>query len=119
MRQDFDGQWQELAGEVLSGMKEWRLQHAQARLGEIERAVDERLGKLRVRLLEDVAMASDAVEAGMSGEGKGIVCPHCGVRIEGRGQHERQLTSHYNQSVRLKRRYGVCPKCGAGFFPPG
>lgn len=23
----------------------------------------------------------------------------------------------YNQMVRLKRRYGVCPTCGAGFFP--
>lgn len=117
MRENFDGQWQELAGEVLSGMKEWRLQHRQATLREIERAVDERLGKLRVRLLEDVAMASDAVEVGMSGAG--IACPQCGVRVEGGGQHERQLTSHYNQSVRLKRSYGVCPKCGAGFFPPG
>ena len=48
MRTDFDAQWDELAEEVLSGMKAWRLQHPKATLRQIEAALDERLGKMRV-----------------------------------------------------------------------
>ncbi|MEZ4768890.1 MAG: hypothetical protein R2844_10755 [Caldilineales bacterium] len=44
MRTDFDAQWEQLAEEVMSGMKEWRLQHPRASLREIESALDERLG---------------------------------------------------------------------------
>ena len=36
MRSDFDVHWEELAAEVLSGMKEWRLQHPKATLRQIE-----------------------------------------------------------------------------------
>jgi hypothetical protein len=34
MREDFDVRWHELAEEVISGMKEWRLQHPKATLRE-------------------------------------------------------------------------------------
>ena len=40
MRDDFDAKWQELAEEVMSGMKEWRLQHPKATLKEIEQALN-------------------------------------------------------------------------------
>ena len=43
MRDDFDAKWNQLAQEVMSGMKEWRLQHPKATLREIEAALDERL----------------------------------------------------------------------------
>lgn len=45
------------------------------------------------------------------------VCPQYGVVLEGRGRQERQLTTHQDQIVRSARSYGVCPACGAGFFP--
>jgi hypothetical protein len=47
MRTDFDQHWRELSDEVISGMKEWRLQHPRATFREIEAAVDERLARLR------------------------------------------------------------------------
>ena len=62
MRTDFDAQWDELAEEVLSGMKEWRLQHPKATLRQIETALDERLGKMRARMLQDAALASAAAD---------------------------------------------------------
>lgn len=62
MREDFDDKWEELAEEVMSGMKEWRIQNPRATLREIERALDERLAKMRVRMLADVALASEAAE---------------------------------------------------------
>ena len=43
MKGDFDARWHELAEDVLTGMKEWRLQHPKATLSEMERALDERL----------------------------------------------------------------------------
>lgn len=119
MGSDFDAKWHELAEEVISGMKEWRLQHPRASLREIEQALDERLGKMRARLLQDAALASAAADIGAAQEEERPVCRKCGVVLEARGVQERQLTTHYNQLVRLKRSYGVCPACGEGFFPPG
>ena len=52
MRKDFDQQWRTLNEEVITGMKEWRLQHPRATLTEIEAALDERLARLRARMLE-------------------------------------------------------------------
>jgi hypothetical protein len=37
MKEDFDAQWHELAEDVLTGMKEWRLRHPRATLCEIGR----------------------------------------------------------------------------------
>src|SRR5881398_1079049 len=57
-RDNFDQCWWPLAQEVLTGMKEWRLQHPTATFSEIEAALDARLGRLRARMLEDTALAS-------------------------------------------------------------
>ena len=43
-------------------MKEWRLQHPKATLRQIEGALDERLGKMRARMLQDAALASAAAD---------------------------------------------------------
>ncbi len=43
-------------------MREWRLEHPKATFREIEAAVDEKLGGMRARLLEDLALASRAAE---------------------------------------------------------
>ena len=50
--------WRQLCAEAISGMAEWRMQHPKATLSEIEAALDERLGNVRARMLEDTAMAS-------------------------------------------------------------
>ena len=55
----FDARWDELAEEVLSGMRGRRLQHPNATLRKIERALGERLGKMRARMLQDAALAGD------------------------------------------------------------
>jgi hypothetical protein len=119
MRDDFDARWHELAEEVVSGMKEWRLQHPRATLCEIERALDERLGKMRVRLLQDAAMASTAADIATAQEEERPRCPRCGAVLEGRGRQERRLTTHHDQVVTLERSYGVCLACGESFFPSG
>jgi ribosomal protein S27AE len=119
MRDDFDARWHELAEEVMSGMKEWRLQHPKATLREIEQALDERLGKMRVRMLQDAALASAAADIKAAPAQEKPVCPKCGVVLESRGRGSRELATHHNQTMELERSYGVCPQCGEGFFPPG
>lgn len=118
MRSDFDAQWEQLAEEVMSGMKEWRLQHPKASLREIESALDERLGKVRVRMLQDAVLASSAADIKAAQEEERPVCAKCGGELVERTKAVRRLVTQHNQALELERSYGVCSQCGAGVFPP-
>lgn len=113
---ELEARWRQLAEDVLSGMKEWRQAHPKATLREIETALDAKLARVRARLLEDVALASQAAD--LVGSGDRAICPECGQPLEARGQHERTLTTTGDQEVVLSRSYAACPACGAGLFPP-
>jgi hypothetical protein len=102
----------------MAGIQEWRLQHPKATLRAIEAAVDERLAELRARMLQDVALASQAADVSQTGAPDRPVCPQCGTPVEPRGPRERQLTTHQGKILRLRRSYAVCPACQVGFFPP-
>lgn len=119
IRTDFDCSWQELSEEVLSGMKEWRLQHLKASFAEIEAAVDERLARLRARMLQDSALASVASDWSQSQPQERPSCPQCGQGLVSAGSHKRQLQTQGRQELVLERKYGICPACKSGFFPPG
>ena len=110
---------QQLSGEVMLEVKDWRLQNPKATFREIEAAVDGSLARARARLLQEVALASEATEVSSDPEGRGYQCPRCSHPLESRGQRTRNLITNYNQSINLKRSYGVCPACETGFFPPG
>lgn len=119
MRTDFDARWEQLAEEVMSGMKEWRLQHPKASLREIENALDERLGRMRARMLQDAALASSAADIQAAQEAERPVCVECGGKLVERTRAVRRLVTQHNQTLEFKRSYGVCSRCGAGVFPPG
>lgn len=105
--------WAVVAEDAFSGMSDWRVQHPTATFREIEAAVDERLAAVRAQMLEDVARASAATELA------GSVCPACRQHLKNGGKRRRSLLTNHNQQVTLERRYGICPACGAGLFPPG
>ena len=111
--------WHGLSAEVILEVKEWRLQHPKASFKEIEQAVDGSLARIRARLLQDVALASDATKVSSDPGGGDAECPQCDHPLESRGQRSRNLITNYNQIISLKRSYGVCPACGTGLFPPG
>ncbi len=117
MQDEFDRRWNKLAQEVLSGMRDWRVQHATATFAEIEEELDKRMARMRAGLLEDLAMASAAASVGGSQSQERLPCPMCGGALQERGKQERKLTTHGEQTVRLKRSYGYCPTCRVGFFP--
>ena len=110
-------QWRELSEAVLVGMQEWRVQHPKASMVEIEKEIDQRLARLRARMLQDTATESKARDWQEAEEKP--VCPECGDVLKMNGEHKRHLQTHGQQEVVLVRKYGVCPKCGWGFFPPG
>lgn len=113
-----ESRWRELAEEVITGMIEWRLQHPKATFKEIETALDERLARVRARMLEDSALASGSRDITIASEEERPKCSKCGQALEGRGEETRCLTTNHNQTITLKRSYAICPACGAGLFPP-
>jgi len=116
MQEDKKAQWEQLACEVLSGMKEWQSQHPQATFAEIEEAIEEQVAKMRARMLEDVVRWRE-VEA-REGEQQ-MRCNACGGVLQERGRQVRHLTTQGNQQIELERSYGYCATCRVGFFPSG
>jgi hypothetical protein len=113
-RRNFEQRWHQLSAEVMTGIADWRFQHPQATLRELETELDARL----VRLLEDLALASAATDWQAQTATAPPACLHCGSPVEPRGLHARTLPTHGGQSLTLPRRYGVCPVSQTGFFPP-
>jgi hypothetical protein len=113
-----DPHWRELAEEALTGMARWRREHPTATLTEIEAALDERLHRLRARVLEDAALASPARRFQDQPPEQRPLCPDCQRPLTPRGTHRRHLQTEGGQELGFTREYGVCPQCGAGVFPP-
>ena len=108
--------WQEQAEEAMAAVAQWRVAHPKATLAEIEHAVDERLNRLRARLIEQSAQASAAAGSEAS---QGLVCQECGQPLQARGKARRTWQTQGGQQVEVERTYVTCPQCGGGFFPPG
>jgi ribosomal protein L34E len=107
-----------LSDDILTGMHEWRLQHPDASLTEIEQALDERWYRLRARMLQDLALEREAA----NWQSKVVdrpTCPDCGRTLIRRGRQPRQLKTHGGHALTLTRSYGYCPTCKKGLFPPG
>jgi ribosomal protein S27AE len=100
-------------------MEDWRAAHPKATFSEIEAALDERLDRVRARVLADLALASAATEVGEVSAEERPRCERCGVILQARGQSDRKLLTQGGAAVPLRRAYVACPTCGDGSFPPG
>ena len=118
-RDDFDQDWRTLSEDILSGVYEWRLQHPKATLTELEAAIDERLARLRTKMLQDAALATPATTWGDAPAEERPRCPECDAPLQARGTQPRTLQTHGGRDLVLERSYGVCPACEVGVFPPG
>ena len=106
-----------LSYDILTGMREWGVQHPDATLTEIEHALDERWYRLRARMLQDLALQREAA-AWQTKAADRPTCPECGRLLIRRGRQPRQLKTHGGQDLTLTRSYGYCPTCRKGLFPP-
>jgi hypothetical protein len=116
--QQHDQNWETLSQEVLTGMREWRLQHPKATLREIELALDQHFASLRARMLQDMALQSVAADWKEGNSSERPVCAGCGTPLILRGRRSRQLKTTGGQEITLQRSYGLCPTCKKGLFPP-
>jgi predicted RNA-binding Zn-ribbon protein involved in translation (DUF1610 family) len=108
-----------LAAEVFSGFREWRVQHPRATFKELETALDERMARVRARILADAAMQSAASDWRAIPLGERPGCPDCGRQLVLAGQERRTLTTTYEQQFTLERSALECPACHRRVFPPG
>ena len=117
-RESYEQRWAALSDEVLTGMRDWRVQHPSATLREIETELDRRLARLRARMLEDLALQSRAAAWSAQAPDQRPSCRQCGTALAPRGTQVRRLKTHGGQELTLPRTYGLCPQCGQGLFPP-
>jgi len=103
--------------DILAEMETWRAAHPTATLAEIEAALDQRLATLRRQMLTDTVAKSPQAEWSSRPSETRPQCPTCQVPLQPRGKRTRQLRT-VGGAVTFERTYGVCPVCGAGFFPP-
>ena len=108
--------WQQLTQEVMTGMCDWHIQHSTATLREIETELDA-LGRMRARMLEDLALQSAATAWQELRPGQQPSIRTVARRSSTRPP-ARTLQTHGGQELTLERSYGVCPACGTGLFPP-
>lgn len=93
---------------------DWRHAHPAATWDDLEAAVDAELAALRATVLQDTALASDAVDLRTTRP----PCPQCGTPLQAAGARTRHLTTDHDQPIALTRTYARCPACGTGLFPP-
>ena len=107
--------WRELSAETLSGMAEWRKQHPKATLREIEKALDERMMKLRAKVLEEAAQLSE-MQTWTESEDVPI-CPDCKKALEFRVKGKRELQTQGGHSIQLERDTASVQNADRAFFP--
>ena len=79
--------------------------HPKATLREIEEEVHTRLSRLEAQVIQDAAQESQRRD-------------WSGTPLYVRGKRTRHLQAAGGQEISLTRRYGTCPTCGTGLFPP-
>jgi hypothetical protein len=111
--------WDDLFVEASQEVESWRRKHKKATLTEIEETVDDKLARLRAKMIEDMAMASEVADLRTLAWEERPKCPQCGRLVAANGQQKRELTTDHEQAVELKRSKAYCQHCELGFFPSG
>lgn len=106
--------WQELIKSISAEAETWRGERKRATFTEIEVFVEEQSGRLRKRMIEDLAQFADLDEGTERPR-----CDECGGEVVWHGKRERELITMHGGTVRLARSAGVCKGCGSSLFPPG
>jgi len=96
--------------EIITGLHEWRLQHPDATLSEIEQGLDERWYRVRARMPQDLALERETATWHPKAT-EPPTCPDCGRKLIRRGRQPRQLKTHGNHLLTLTLSYGYCPAC--------
>jgi hypothetical protein len=111
--------WVDSFEEASDEVSQWREKHPRASFTEIEDTVDEQLDKIRVKMIQDLALESELRDIRQLAVAERPKCPGCGKPIVANGKQTRQLITRHEQIVVLERSKGYCRRCRVSFFPPG
>lgn len=96
---------------VRARVRQWRQDHPQATLREIEEEVDRHLATWRTQLVTEAAhQGPEAIRP---------TCPQCASPMQQVGKRERTVITAQDERLTLRGPGYRCPACGAGLFPPG
>ena len=111
--------WATQFQQVSEVISEWREEHPKASFNEIENSVDEKLAKVRVQMIQDLALESELTNIKNIPAKQRPKCPGCGRPLAANGRQTRRLITRHEQVVELERSKGYCRNCRVSFFPPG
>ena len=66
-------------------------------------------------MLADLVVASESED--WKAGSNAAICAQCGKELVGNGTKKRKLQTRGGREVGIEQEYGICPKCGQGFFP--
>lgn len=104
---------------ISAAIVEWRKEHPEATLTEIEEEVDDRVSQMRTQMVQDLALQGRTVDLTSLAKEKRPRCPQCGRPVQANGKQERKLITEHNQRIELERSQAYCPHCQVTFFPSG
>lgn len=96
--------------ELRAHLSGWLTDHPAATLLDIEQTINAELDQLRSAMIETALSEVEAATA--------ACCPTCGHALQPRGRRDRTLRLPGDLTVSVTRRYGHCPVCETGVFPP-
>jgi hypothetical protein len=111
--------WNDSFEQASEKISAWRKQHPRASFNEIETTVDEQLARVRVVMLQELALESTLTDLQQLAAEERPTCPGCGQPLMANGKQTRQLITTHEQVVELQRSKGYCRDCRVSFFPPG
>lgn len=114
-----DQTWAEAFAEIRSTLRQWRAEHEDATLQEIEEMTDELLAGLRAGMIEEAAHQSRLAHIEQLPEAERPHCPACQTPLQANGRQRRQLVTTHEEAIELRRSQARCPQCGYTVFPPG
>ena len=111
--------WRELQDKINVVVEEWRREHPEATLTEIETMVDLKLADVRKEMVEDLALEGRTADLSALPREERPHCPQCGEPIVANGKQKRRLVTDHEQTIELERSKAYCPHCQVSFFPSG
>ena len=111
--------WRDLQDKINATIAEWRQEHPEATLTEIEEVVDSQLANVRARMVEDLAQDGRTADLKRLAREERPPCPRCGQPVAANGKGRRKLKTFRGQVIELERDQAYCTHCEVTFFPSG
>jgi tRNA(Ile2) C34 agmatinyltransferase TiaS len=111
--------WRDLQDKINAAIAEWRREHSEATLTEIEEVVDSQIAGMRTRMVEDLAQGGRTADLKRMAKEERPTCPQCGQAVAANGKGRRRLKTYYGQIIELERDQAYCTHCEVTFFPSG